>query len=38
MAKKVGDLNESEIKKIRQESIGLLNDIDSIGKSINSNL
>jgi hypothetical protein len=38
MAKKVGDLNESDIKKIRTEAIGLLNDIDSIGKSINSNL
>ena len=38
MAKKVGDLIEGEIKKIRQESIGLLNDLDSIGKSINSNL
>jgi len=38
MAKKVGELNESEIKKIRQESIGVLNDLDSIGKSINANL
>lgn len=38
MAKKVGELNEGEIKKIRSESIGLVNDLDSIGKSINSSL
>ena len=38
MAKKVGNLNESDINKIRTESIGLLNDLDAIGKSINSNL
>jgi hypothetical protein len=38
MAKKVGDLNAGDINKIRTESIGLLNDLDAIGKSINSNL
>jgi len=38
MAKKIGDLDENIIKNIRQESIGLLNDLDSIGKSINANL
>jgi hypothetical protein len=38
MVKKVGNLNESDINKIRTESIGLLNDLDAIGKSINSNL
>jgi len=38
MAKKVGGLDEGEVKKIRAESIGLLNDLDSIGKNINENL
>jgi hypothetical protein len=38
MAKKVGELNEGEIKKIRSEALGLVNDLDSIGKSINSSL
>ena len=38
MAKKIGELNEGDIKKIRSESIGLVNDLDSIGKSINSSL
>jgi predicted trehalose synthase len=38
VAKKIGELNEGDIKKIRSESIGLVNDLDSIGKSINSSL
>jgi len=38
MAKKVGDIDEKIIKKIREDSIGLLNDLDSIGKSISSSL
>ena len=38
MAKKVGDIDEKIIKQIREDSIGLLNDLDSIGKSISSSL
>jgi len=38
MAKKVGDIDETIIKQIREDSIGLLNDLDSIGKSISSSL
>ena len=38
MAKKVGDIDESKIKQIRADALGLVNDLDSIGKSINSSL
>ena len=38
MAKKVGRLDIGDVENLRAESVGLLNDLDSIGKSISESL
>ena len=38
MAKKVGELDEKQIQKIRGEALGLVNDLATVSNKINENL